>query len=114
MKLLDFDKLMSSLTGFIETKVELIKFDIEEEVKKIVAKAVVLVFVGLTLSMAVFLLSIGLASFLNELLDNDYLGFAIVAAVYVLIALLVYSKREQINESIIRRLNLTKETEDDE
>jgi len=114
LKLFDFDKLVASLTGLIETKVELIKLDVEAEVKKIVARGVIFIFIGLAVSMAVFLLSIGLASFLNYLLSNDYLGFVIVAVIYLLFALLAYAKRAVIYDVVMQSLNALNDSDDEE
>jgi len=114
LKLFDFDKLVASLTGLIETKVELIKLDIETEVKKVVARGVIFIFIGLAISMAVFLLSIGLASFLNHLLSNEYLGYGLVALVYLIFALVAYTQRDKIYHAVIQNLNKLNESNDEE
>jgi len=102
---------MVSLTGFIETKVELVKLDVENEVKKIIAKGVIIVFIGMTASLVVFLISVGLANFLNDLLDSQYLGFWIMALVYLLICVIAYTRRETIYTSVLEGLNAKKENE---
>lgn len=114
MKLFDFDKLVASLSGFIETKVELVKMDVEENVKKIVARGVIFVFIGLTISMAIFLLSIGLASFINNLLESDYWGYIIMAAVYLLVGLMAYLGKEQIYTKVVEGMNTIKDSSDEE
>ena len=112
MKLIDFDKLLDSLTGYIETKVELIKLDIESEVHKIIAKAVILILIAVPISLAVILLSVGASYLLNHLFDSGYLGFGIIWSLYLIFAWVVYAKRESINQSILD--NIAGNTEDDE
>jgi len=114
LKLFDFDKLVASLTGFIETKVEIIKLDVEEEVKKVVAKAVIFVFIGIGAGLALFFLSMGLATLLNTLLGKPYIGYGIVAGIYLLLAIIGYLKRDSIYLSILQNLNVHNEEGDDE
>lgn len=101
MKLIDFDKLLDSLTGYVETKVELIKLDIESEVHKIIAKAVIMILIAVPISLAVILLSVGASFLLNHLFDSEYLGFGIISLLYLIFALVVYSRRESIQQSIL-------------
>ena len=112
MKLIDFDKLLDSLTGYIETKVELIKLDIESEVHKIIAKAVIMVFIAVPISLAVILLSVGASFLLNHLFESEYLGFGIISLLYLAFAWGVYMRRESIQQSILD--NIGGDSESDE
>lgn len=105
---------MASLTGFIETKVELIKLDIEAEVKKIVARSVIFFFIGLAGALAIFFISMALATFLNHLLESIYLGYGIIALLYLLIGLIAYFKREDIYLTVLQNLHAQKENSNDE
>lgn len=109
MKLIDFDKLLDSLSGYLETKIELIKLDIEHEVQKLITKAVLIVFMGLAISLAVVLLSVGASLLINELLESEFLGLVIISAGYLLIAYLVYLRRDAILKAVAKGL-----TEDNE
>lgn len=107
--MIDFDKLLDSLSGYLETKIELIKLDIEHEVQKLITKAVLIVFMGLAISLAVVLLSIGASLLINELLESEFLGFVIISGGYLLIAYLVYLRRDAILKAVAKGL-----TEDNE
>lgn len=114
MKIIDFDKLLDSLSGYLETKIELIKLDIESEVHKIVAKAIIILLVASTISLAVILLSVGLSMLLNTTLKSDYLGFILVSGLYVLVGLVIYFRREQIFQSVIDSISDQEEENNEE
>lgn len=114
MKIFDFDKLLDSLSGYLETKIELIKLDIESEVHKIVAKAIIILLVASTISLAVILLSVGLSMLLNTTLKSDYLGFILVSGLYVLVGLVIYFRREQIFQSVIDSISDQEEENNEE
>lgn len=88
--------------------------DVEDNVKKIVARGVIFVFIGLAISMAIFLLSIGTASFINDLLESDYLGYILIAVLYLLIALVAYLGKEQIYAKVVEGMNEINDSEDEE
>ncbi len=95
---------MDSISGFIETKVELVKLDVEEQVQKIIAKSVIIFCVVICLALALFFISIGLASFLNSIIENQYLGYLIISILYILIGLIVYWNRESIYVTVLKTL----------
>lgn len=113
VKLFDFDKLMASLTGFLETKMELIKLDIEGEVKKVVAKGVIFVFIGLAVAMALVLLSLGLANLLSEYFHNSYVGYGIIAGFYLLLAVIAFWRKDSIYQAILKNLNINDQDDDE-
>ena len=101
MKIIDFDKLLDSLSGYLETKAELIKLDIESEVHKIVAKAIIILLMASTVSLAVILLSVGFSVLLNNALKSSFLGFIIVSGFYVFFGLVIYFRREKIFQLVM-------------
>ncbi len=101
MKIIDIDKLLDSLSGYLETKIELIKLDIESEVHKIVAKAIIILLIAATVSLAIILLSMGLSMLLNAALESSFLGYIIVSGVYILFGLIVYLRRDKIYQSVM-------------
>ena len=96
MKIFEIDKLVASIQGYVETKVELVKLDAKEELSSWVAKLTVLFFLVLSTIMALMFFSFGLAVFLNFLLQSSVWGYLIVGFLYSLILALVFSRRDKI------------------
>ena len=115
MKIIDIDKLLDSLSGFLETKLELIKLDVATEVHKIVARAIIILFIASVISLAVMLISVGLSMWLNSLLESNFLGFMIVSVFYVLLGAIVYMNRNKIYHSVVENIaNQNEKSEHDQ
>jgi uncharacterized membrane protein YqjE len=98
-KFLKLDNLISNLTGYIETRVELVKIEIREDVARILSQGIVyttIIFFGL-----LFLLffSIGLAHYLNTFFVGSFAGYWIVSGVYLLAFIVFLVFRKPINEN---------------
>lgn len=88
-KFLRLDAIIDNLTGLIETRLELAKIEIKEEVAKIGARiisGVVLAFLGVLI---IIFFSFSLATWFNSLLDSIYLGYVIVTGFYLVVFLLL-------------------------
>ena len=101
--------LLKNLRNYLETKVQLTKLTAIEKTSDLISHilAIVLIFSGSFLALA--LLSLGLASYLGDLMDNLYLGYFIVGGFYgiMLIVLMLTGKkwiREFIFNSVINKL----------
>jgi uncharacterized membrane protein YqjE len=111
LKILNIDRLLESLTGYLETKIELFRLDVEDEIQKVIAKAIILVIVLICVFFALFLISISLSQFLNSLLDSRFLGFMIVAVIYLAFGAVVYNKREGLNARILENIKSKKRSD---
>lgn len=105
MKLFDLDKLLETFTGFLETKIELMKLDAKEELTLLISKALVFMAVAIFTLLALLFLSLGAATILNSYFENDYLGFLILGVIYLGLAGIIYVKRVLILESIKSQAN---------
>ena len=101
--------LLENANDYLETNVELIKLRAIDRTSDIsssfVSKMTILVFI----LHGVFILNMGLAFWIGELLGKIYLGFFIVAGFYTLIALILHLFRdswlkEPLNSMIIKKL----------
>lgn len=91
-KFLKLDQIMERLTDYVESRIEIVKYDIKEELSKILSKAsvyLVLIFLG---SFFLLFFSTALAFELSRHVGM-FGGFAIVSAVYLVPAIIVYVKR---------------------
>jgi hypothetical protein len=102
LKFLKLDSLIESITGYVETRIELLKMEVKEEVSKGVAKALVYVVIVALVTLFILLISMAGAYKIAEWVGTSG-GFAIVAGVYLLIGLLVYAFRSSITEKLENR-----------
>lgn len=100
MKIFDFNKLTETVSAYIETRVELLKLDLREQSVKFLAKLLTWGIVISTALTAIFFLSLGLTAFLNEVLNSSFLGYVVVAGLYILIGLCTYLMRGKIEKRI--------------
>jgi uncharacterized membrane protein YqjE len=100
----------SSLTGYLEARMELLKIEIKEDVARGVSKAVVFVVLAFAFCLFIFFISVGAAYWIGESLGVPA-GFAIVSVVYLLIAIVLYVKRDEISRKIEKQvLEITKKS----
>lgn len=99
LKLLKLENLFESVSGYVESKLELFKMEIREEVASLVARILVALLIGLCFLLFLILASVGLAYYLGTLVGMTG-GIMIVAGFYLLILALVIAFREQVSEGI--------------
>ena len=86
----DINPILENLTGFIETKIELLKLDIREDAAHVVARAIIyliLFFLGVGFF---FFINLALATYTNDVLNSQYLGHIVVASIYLLLLILIW------------------------
>ncbi len=108
VKFLKIEGLISNLTGYIETRAELLKMEVKQDVAKILSKTVVGVLLAFMLFFVLMLSSFALAFYLGHWV-GDVSGFLIVSFLYVLIGLGVFLFKGDITAYIEKQLTeLTK------
>ena len=83
------ESLISNLMGYIDTRIDLIKLEVQTKLKNGfvgLMRAIVLGFAGF---MALIFLNIFLGLLLNDLLDSQFWGFGIITLFYVIILVIV-------------------------
>src|SRR6185436_7490325 len=93
-KLLRLDNLMDNLSGYVETRLELYKLEIREDVAKVLSKALVYSFIMILGMLFLVFFSIGLAHFLNVFFGGSFVGYWIVAGIYAaaLVIFMIFKK----------------------
>jgi len=99
-RLLGIDTLLNSLSDYVDARVDLIKFEIREEITRHLSRLMVSLTLILLLLIAFTFLSITAGLVLNEITASSYLGFLIVSGAYLFIALVVYLLRGSIARSV--------------
>jgi len=102
LKFLKMDSLIENITGYVETRIELLKMDMKEELSKGLAKALVYVVIVALATLFIMLISMAGAYKIAESVGTSG-GFAIVAGIYLLLGLLVYALRNSITETLENR-----------
>jgi len=99
LKFLKMDSLIENITGYVETRIELLKIEMKEEVAKSLAKALVYAVILVLSTLFIFLISMAGAYKIGEAVGT-FGGFAIVAGLYLLAGLLVFAFRNAITEKL--------------
>ena len=92
--------IINALIGFIETKVELYKIQFKEEMAKALSILVLVFIFSMVGMLFILFLSHFLGGLLNDALHSNYLGYLIVAGLYLVMGIIVYSVRKKIADSI--------------
>jgi uncharacterized membrane protein YqjE len=103
LKFFKMDSLIENITGYVETRIELLKIEIKEDVAKGLAKALVFIVVAAALTLFVLLISIAAAFKIGESVGT-FGGFAIVAGIYLLLGLFLFLFRDSITGKLEEQL----------
>lgn len=94
-KFFKIDSLIENLTGLVETRVELLKIELKENLAKGLAQAAAYLLIAFILSLFITFLSIAVALVLSAQLGN-FAGFSIVGLFYLIVGLILWSSRKKI------------------
>jgi hypothetical protein len=92
------DDMVGNVTGYLESRIEMLKLDVKNET----SRAGVTIIVGVTVALFAFFflicLTIALGLFLGDLVESRPLGFVLVAALFlILTVVLLVSKKVLLN-----------------
>lgn len=99
LKFLKLDSLIEHVTGYVETRIELMKVEMQEEVSRVLSKALVFVVITAVMTLFILLFSMALAFKVAESL-GAFGGFAAVAGFYLLIGVATFIFRDSISEKL--------------
>jgi hypothetical protein len=84
------DSLISNLTGYLDTRIDLVKLEAQEKVKGIFVSSVHGVALGVLGFLFIIFGSIYLGLALNDALNSPSAGFGLVATLYLVLAVLFF------------------------
>jgi len=99
LKFLKLDSLIEHLTGFVETRIELMKVEVQEELARVLSRALVFMVISSVLTLFILLFSMAVSYEIGERLGNFW-GFTLVAGFYLVIGLVIFLFRAQIFERV--------------
>lgn len=82
------DNLMSNLMGYIDTRIDLVRLEVQQKVKAAFVGTAQGVTLGLLGLLFLIFLSIFAGLALNDALDSSFWGFGIVAGFYLLLLII--------------------------
>lgn len=95
-KFFRLDNLVNNLTSYIETRVELLKLEVREEIVKVVAYGLMIAVCVLLALLFLVFVSIGLANYISERQGTSYTGYWFVSGTYALLCLVIVFFRKNI------------------
>lgn len=96
-KFLKLDNLISNLTGYVETKVELVKVEVKKEIAAGVSKAITYLLIAFVFSMVLLFFSLAVAIVLSDVWGTLW-GYGTVGLFYLIVGLILFAKREALNK----------------
>ena len=94
LKFLKLEGLSEHLSGYIEDRMALLKLELQEDAASLGAKVVLLLVMVLLGMSCLLFVSIASAILLNTFLGHSYLGYFIVAGIYLVLTFLVYGLKD--------------------
>jgi uncharacterized membrane protein YqjE len=103
-KFLKLDNLIANLTGYVETKVELLKVELKEDLASGIGTAINYLILAFVFALVILFISMGTALMLAENLGNFY-GFGIVATFYLIIGLILLGNRKTLTKKFTKQIS---------
>ena len=95
------EDLFDRTKDYLETRIRLSKLLLIDKTVSLFANMVSGVAVILLIAIALIFVSLGLGFYLSEVIGNTYAGFLIVAALYFLIALIIFLSKRKIERPLM-------------
>jgi hypothetical protein len=96
------EEITDSLKEYLLLNFEILKLEATERVSVIGSSLTAILLVGLSVFLLIFTLSIGLGFYLSALLGDTYSGFAIIAAFYFILTIIIFIGRKKMIEKPLR------------
>lgn len=91
--------LVEKVKDYAETRIELLRLKAIDKSSSFLSLLIAMIVVILVVFISFMILSVGLALLLGDLLGKAYYGFFIVAGIYLITGLVLYSTREKLLKS---------------
>lgn len=87
--LFNVDRMIDHLVGFLETRFEILKLGLKEESVSVIAKLLTATVIGLLGTLFFIFFSVMIAIIINQAMDSAFMGYAILAAFFLLLLISV-------------------------
>ncbi|WP_194774963.1 phage holin family protein [Pararhodonellum marinum] len=92
--MLNVSEIIDTVKQLTEVRIKLLKEDLQGEATGIISRIVILVLMGVTMMMILLFASISLAFYLSLKTNSSYMGFLLVALIYVILFVIFYIIRD--------------------
>jgi uncharacterized membrane protein YqjE len=103
LKLFKLDGLVNNLTGYVETRIELLKYEIKEDIAKTIARLTLVLLTAMFFTFFLLFMSVSLALLIGEELGT-VAGFGVVAGFYFVLMLVIVGFRHSINKALEKKI----------
>ncbi|REG86423.1 phage holin family protein [Algoriphagus antarcticus] len=86
--------IIQTIKGIVETKIAMVKLEIQDQISGILSRLIVLVMMAMSLLMLLLFLSFSLSFYLSQYFESPHMGFLIVGLLYLLILVILYLIRD--------------------
>jgi uncharacterized membrane protein YqjE len=105
-KFFKVDSLIGNLTGYVETRIELLKIEAKEEFSKGLSNVLVYILLAFVFALVVVFLSVAIALKISENLGG-LAGFGIVAGFYLILGVVLFYVRETMIKNLEKKISST-------
>jgi len=103
LKFLKLDGLVDNLTGYIETRIELMKYEVKEDIAHAISKVALILMISVFFLFFLLFASAAVAHKIGESLGT-FAGYGIVAGFYLTILLLIVLFREPFSKKVEKKI----------
>ncbi|HET9054454.1 MAG TPA: phage holin family protein [Cyclobacteriaceae bacterium] len=103
LKFLKLDGLVNNLTGYVESRMELLKYELKEDLARGLAKVCIVMLAALLFTFFLIFISVAVAFKLSESM-GEFAGFGIVGGFYLVLLLTIVLCRNPISQSLEKKL----------
>ena len=91
--MLKIGEIIQTLKGIVETKVELIKLEIQDEFLGVISRLLLLFLMSAICLLVLLFFSLSLAFYLSQFTNSPFMGFLLVGLLYLVILAFLYLTR---------------------
>ncbi|HEU5290190.1 MAG TPA: phage holin family protein [Cyclobacteriaceae bacterium] len=103
LKFLKLDGLVNNLTGYIETRIELMKYEVKEDMARAISKVALILMISVFFLFFLLFASAAIAHKIGESLGS-FAGYGIVAGFYLTLLLLIVLLREPLGNRVEKKI----------
>ncbi|WP_192347298.1 phage holin family protein [Algoriphagus sp. Y33] len=92
--MLRIGEIIQTVKGIVETKVDLVKLEIQDQVAGILTRMIFLILMGGSLLLVLLFFSLSLAFFLSQYFESPHMGFLLVGLIYLVILVVLFLLRD--------------------
>ncbi len=90
------DNIIDRVENYVKTSSELYALKATDKIATVVSSLITQVVIGTLAFIVLFMVSMGLAFWIGNLMGNNYMGFLIIGGVIGVVTLILYSMRQKL------------------